>query len=85
MDEMEKNIRDLYEKILKPQGIELDSITDGSTGEANPQNFKVEISQRTMVTFRKGENVVYETFYSSDPVKIEEALKQVQLEFALKP
>ena len=85
MDIMEKNIRDIYEKTLKPQGIELVSFTDGSTAEANPENFSTEITQRTMVLFRKGENEVTETFYSTDSAKIESIMKQVQLEFALKP
>jgi hypothetical protein len=85
MDTMEKNIRDLYEQILQPQGIELVSITDGSTAEPNPLDFSSEVTQRTLVTFRKGKDEVYETFFSSDPVSIEKTLKQVQLEFALKP
>lgn len=85
MDVMEKSIRDLYEQILQPQGIELVSFTDGSTAEANPQDFSSEVTQRTMVLFRKGDNEVTETFYSSDAGSIEKVLKQVQLEFALKP
>jgi hypothetical protein len=84
MDLMEQNIRDLYSKVLEPQGIELVSITDGSTAEPNPENFSTEITQRTMVMFRKGDTEFTETFYSADPVKIEKTLKQVQLEFALK-
>jgi len=84
MDIMEQNIRDLYSKILEPQGIELVSITDGSTVEPNPENFNLEITQRTMVMFKKGEDEINETFYSSDPVSIEKTMKQVQLEFALK-
>lgn len=85
MDVMEKNIRDLYEQILKPQGIELVSITDGSTAEPNPENFSTEITQRTIAMFRKGKDEVTETFYSSDADSIGKILKQVQLEFALKP
>jgi hypothetical protein len=81
---MEKNIRDLYSQILQPQGIELVSITDGSTAEPNPENFNVEITQRTMAMFKKGDKEFTETFYSSDPDKITSTLKQVQLEFALK-
>ncbi|MBS1492085.1 MAG: hypothetical protein JST55_01160 [Bacteroidetes bacterium] len=81
---MEQNIRDLYSKILEPQGIELVSVTDGSTAEANPENFSTEVTQRTMVMFRKGNTEFTETFYSTDPVKIENTMKQVQLEFALK-
>lgn len=84
MDVMEKNIRDLYEQILQPQGIELVSITDGSTAEPNPEDFSSEITQRTFVLFKKGDSEFSETFYSSDPVSIEKTMKQVQLEFALK-
>lgn len=84
MDVMEKNIRDLYEQILQPQGIELVSITDGSTAEPNPEDFSADVTQRTFVMFKKGENEVTETFYSSDPVSIEKTMKQIQLEFALK-
>lgn len=84
MDLMEQNIKNLYEKILQPQGIELISLTDGSTAEANTHNFQTEITQRTMAMFRKGDIQLTETFYSTDPVKIEATLKQVQLEFALK-
>ena len=84
MDIMEKNIRDLYEQILQPQGIELVSITDGSTAEPNPEDFSTEVTQRTMVMFKKGDVEFTETFYSSDPVSITNTLKQVQLEFALK-
>lgn len=85
MDEMEKNIRDLYEQVLQPQGIELVSVTDGSTAEPNPEDFSTEVTQRTMVLFKKGDKEVTETFYSSDAGSIEKILKQVQLEFALKP
>lgn len=85
MDVMEKNIRELYEQILHPEGIELISITDGSTAEPNPADFTTEITQRTMAMFRKGKDEVTETFYSSDADSIEKILKQVQLEFALKP
>ncbi|MBN8571325.1 MAG: hypothetical protein J0M18_17015 [Ignavibacteria bacterium] len=81
---MEKNIKDLYEQILKSQGIELVSITDGSTAEPNPEDFSSEITQRTLVLFKKGDSEFTETFYSSDPVSIEKTMKQVQLEFALK-
>ena len=84
MDVMEKNIRDLYEQILQPQGIELVSITDGSTAEPNPEDFSSEITQRTLVLFKKGDSEFTETFYSSDPVSIEKTMKQVQLEFTLK-
>lgn len=84
MDTMEENIRNLYEQILQPQGIELVSVTDGSTAEPNPENFSTEVTQRTMVMFRKGDIEITETFYASDPVSITNTLKQVQLEFALK-
>lgn len=81
---MEKNIRDLSEQILTPQGIEIVSITDGSTAEPDPDNFSADVTQRTFVLFKKGDSEFTETFYSSDPVTIQNTLKQVQLEFALK-
>ena len=81
---MEQNIRDLYAQILEPQGIELVSVTDVSTAEPNPQNFSEEVTQRTSAMFRKGDNELTETFYSSDTDSITKVLKQVQLEFALK-
>lgn len=84
MDLMEKNIRDLYAQILQPQGIELVSVTDGSTAEPNPEDFSSEVTQRTMVMFKKGDAEFTETFYSADPDEITNTLKQVQLEFALK-
>jgi len=84
MDDIEKNIRTLAEQILAPQGIEIVSITDGSTVEPNPDNFSADVTQRTFVMFKKGNTEFTETFYSSDPVTIEKTLKQVQLEFALK-
>lgn len=84
MDLMEQNIRSLYKQILQPQGIELVSITDGSTAEPNPENFSTDVTQRTFVMFRKGDDEFTETFYSSDPDSITKTLKQVQLEFALK-
>lgn len=81
---MEKNIRALSEQILAPQGIEIVSVTDGSTAEPNPNDFSADVTERTFVMFRKGNSEFTETFYSSDPVNIEKTLKQVQLEFALK-
>lgn len=84
MDSMEQNIRNLSEQILKPQGIEIVSITDGSTAQPDPKGIHTEVTQRTMVMFKKGDAEFTETFYSSDPAKIEQTLKQVQLEFALK-
>lgn len=81
---MEKNIRELYARVLQPHGIELVSISDGSTAEANPQDFDLDITQRTLVEFKKGNIEVNTTFYSSEIAKIEKSMKDVQLEFALK-